>query len=93
MKEMISLVNIQFRIDSDRKNALMRDAMKLDLSMSVIVRRLVEIYLEDPALRKRVVNYNLQQKWESEFWDGKFSFRGKGNDDRPSDVVTGGAGG
>lgn len=64
---MISLDNIQFRIDSDRKNALMQDALKLDLSMSVIVRRLVEIYLEDPALRKRVVNYNLQQKWESEF--------------------------
>ena len=67
MKEMISLVNIQFRIDSDSKTALMRDAMALDLSMSAIVRRLVEIYLEDQALRKRVVNYNLQQKWESEF--------------------------
>lgn len=61
------MVNIQFRIDSDRKTALMRDAMALDLSMSAIVRRLVEIYLEDQALRKRVVNYNLQQKWESEF--------------------------
>lgn len=61
------MVNIQFRIDSDRKLALMRDAMALDLSMSVIVRRLVEIYLEDPALRKRVVNYNLAKKWESEF--------------------------
>jgi len=61
------LVNIQFRIDSDSKTALMRDAMALDLSMSAIVRRLVEIYLEDQALRKRVVNYNLQQKWESEF--------------------------
>lgn len=61
------MVNIQFRIDSDRKTALMRDAMALDLSMSAIVRRLVEIYLEDQTLRKRVVNYNLQQKWESEF--------------------------
>ena len=61
------MVNIQFRIDSNRKTALMRDAMALDLSMSAIVRRLVEIYLEDQALRKRVVNYNLQQKWESEF--------------------------
>lgn len=61
------MVNIQFRIDSDKKTALMRDAMALDLSMSAIVRRLVEIYLEDQALRKRVVNYNLQQKWESEF--------------------------
>ncbi len=61
------MVNIQFRIDSDSKTALMRDAMALDLSMSAIVRRLVEIYLEDQALRKRVVNYNLQQKWESEF--------------------------
>lgn len=38
----------------------MRDAMALDLSMSAIVRRLVEIYLEDQTLRKRVVNYNLQ---------------------------------
>lgn len=61
------MVNIQFRIDSDKKTALMRDAMALDLSMSAIVRRLVEIYLEDQTLRKRVVNYNLQQKWESEF--------------------------
>lgn len=61
------MVNIQFRIDSDSKTALMRDAMALDLSMSAIVRRLVEIYLEDQTLRKRVVNYNLQQKWESEF--------------------------
>ena len=61
------MVNIQFRIDSDSKTALLRDAMALDLSMSAIVRRLVEIYLEDQTLRKRVVNYNLQQKWESEF--------------------------
>ena len=61
------MVNIQFRIDSDSKIALMRDAMALDLSMSAIVRRLVEIYLEDQTLRKRVVNYNLQQKSESEF--------------------------
>ena len=61
------MVNIQFRIDSDSKTALMRDAMALDLSMSAIVRRLVEIYLEDQTLRKRVVNYNLQQKSESEF--------------------------
>jgi len=53
------MVNVQFRIDYDRKTALMRDAMALDLSMSVIVRRLVEMYLEDPALRKRVINYNI----------------------------------
>jgi len=55
------LVNVQFRIDYDRKLALSRDAMALDLSMSVIVRRLVEIYLADPALRKRVVNYNISK--------------------------------
>ena len=58
---MIFLVNVQFRIDYDRKLALSRDAMALDLSMSVIVRRLVEIYLADPALRKRVVNYNISK--------------------------------
>ena len=61
------MVNVQFRIDYDRKLALMRDAMALDLSMSVIVRRLVEMYLEDPALRKRVVNYCITKQWESEF--------------------------
>lgn len=56
------MVNVQFRIDYNRKLALMRDAMKLDLSMSIIVRRLVEIYLEDPTLRKRVVNYNISEQ-------------------------------
>lgn len=45
----------------------MRDAMTLDLSMSVIVRRLVEMYLADPALRRRVINYNISKQWESEF--------------------------
>lgn len=61
------MVNVQFRIDYDRKLALMRDAMALDLSMSGIVRRLVEMYLEDPALRRRVINYNISKQWESEF--------------------------
>ena len=52
------MTTIQFKIDFDRKVAVSRDAMKYEISLSTIMRRLVEIYLNDLALRKRILQYN-----------------------------------
>lgn len=52
------MTTIQFKIDFDRKVAVSRDAMKYEISLSTIMRRLIEIYLNDPALRKRILQYN-----------------------------------
>ena len=49
---------IQFVIDYDKKLAVMRDAAQFEISLSTVMRRMVEIYLNDPAFRKRILQYN-----------------------------------
>ena len=50
--------SIQFVIDYDKKLAVMRDAAQFEISLSTVMRRMVEIYLNDPAFRKRILQYN-----------------------------------
>ena len=61
------MANIQFIMDIDKKMAFMRDAVKLDLPMSVLLRRLVEAYLTDPKVRQRVINFNSNTTWKDDF--------------------------
>lgn len=61
------MANIQFIIDNEKKMALMRKAVKMDIPMSVILRRLVEAYLSDPAVHQRINNFNTSKSWEREF--------------------------
>ena len=49
---------IQFVIDYDKKMAVMRDAVQYEISLSTVMRRMVEIYLNDPTFRKRILQYN-----------------------------------
>lgn len=49
---------IQFVIDYEKKLAVMRDAVQYEISLSTVMRRMVEIYLNDPAFRKRILQYN-----------------------------------
>ncbi len=49
---------IQFVIDYDKKLAVMRDAAQFEISLSTVMRRMVEIYLNDPSFRKRILQYN-----------------------------------
>lgn len=46
--------------------AFARDAVSLGLPMSVLLRRLVEVYLNDPKVRQRVINFN-NHSWEDAF--------------------------
>ena len=56
--------NISFTTDFDKKIELNHDAALYSLSVSAIMRRMVDIYLSDPAFRKRVLQYN---PYEGEF--------------------------
>ena len=49
---------IQFKIDYDKKLSIMHDAVQYEISLSAVLRRMVEIYLSDPTFRKRVLQYN-----------------------------------
>ncbi len=49
---------IQFKINYDKKLAVMHDAAQYEIALSVIMRRMVEIYLNDPSFRKRILQYN-----------------------------------
>ena len=52
------MTTIQFKIDFDKKLAVSRDAVQYEISLSTIMRRMVEIYLKDPTFRKRILQYN-----------------------------------
>ena len=58
------MTNLAFKIEYDLKMRLMRDAIKKDLNMSVILRRMVQLYLTDAETRRKVMNFD---GWESEF--------------------------
>lgn len=55
---------IQFIIDYEKKRDVMRDAVQYEISLSTIMRRMVEVYLNDPSFRKRILLYN---PYEGEF--------------------------
>jgi hypothetical protein len=57
-KELFVLTTIQFKIDYDKKTGVAHDAAKCELSLSTIMRRMVEIYLTDYDFRRRVLQYN-----------------------------------
>lgn len=59
--------NVQFIMNFDKKMALVRDAAKLDLPMSVLLRRLVDVYLTDPNVRQKVINFNSIISWKDDF--------------------------
>lgn len=61
------MTNLAFKIEYDLKMRLMRDAMKKDLNMSVILRRMVQLYLTDEKVRKKVMDFERKDGWEGEF--------------------------
>ena len=54
-------------MDYDKKMALAREAFRMDLPMSVILRRLVEAYLSDQTVRQRINNFNSSKAWGDDF--------------------------
>ena len=61
------MTNLAFKIEYDLKMRLMRDAIKKDLNMSVILRRMVQLYLTDEKVRKKVMDFERNDRWEGEF--------------------------
>ena len=54
MKGEMCMNTIQVRIDFDTKLQLMRDAEASNLSLSTLMRRLINLYLTDESVRQKV---------------------------------------
>ena len=61
------MTTIAFKIENDEKLRLMRDTLQKDLNMSVVLRRIVHLYLTDEEVRKKVMDFERKDGWESEF--------------------------
>ena len=49
------MTTIHFMIDFDKKQKLMHDAAQCEVGLSTILRRMVDLYLADPAFRRRIL--------------------------------------
>ena len=54
MKGEMSMNSVQVRIDFDAKLQLMRDAEANKLTLSTLLRRLINLYLTDESVRQKV---------------------------------------
>ena len=54
MKGEMSMNSVQVRIDFDTKLQLMRDAEANKLTLSSLLRRLINLYLTDESVRQKV---------------------------------------
>ena len=61
------MTTISFKIENDEKLRLMRDTLQKDLNMSVVLRRIVHLYLTDEEVRKKVMDFERKDGWEGEF--------------------------
>ena len=61
------MTTIAFKIENDEKLRLMRDTLQKDLNMSVVLRRIVHLYLTDEEVRRKVMDFERKDGWESEF--------------------------
>ena len=56
-KEMKTLTSIHFQIDFEKKMKLIRDAASNGLPLSIILRRMVDLYLSNPSFRKTILQF------------------------------------
>lgn len=61
------MTTIAFKLDYETKLRLMRDCMQKDLNMSLVLRRMVQLYLTDEKVRKKVMDFERKDGWEGEF--------------------------
>ena len=61
------MTTIQFKIDSDKKNAVMHDAWKYQMNFSTLMRKMVELYLADSDFRSKVLSYDPDTYWKGVF--------------------------
>lgn len=61
------MTTIAFKIENDEKLRLMRDTLQKDLNMSVVLRRIVHLYLTDEEVRRKVMDFERKDGWEGEF--------------------------
>ena len=61
------MTTIAFKIENDEKLRLMRDCLQKDLNMSLVLRRMVQLYLTDEKVRKKVMDFERKDGWEGEF--------------------------
>ena len=61
------MTTIAVKVDYETKLRLMRDCMQKDLNMSLVLRRMVQLYLTDEKVRKKVMDFERKDGWEGEF--------------------------
>ena len=61
------MTTIAFKLDYETKLRLMRDCLQKDLNMSLVLRRMVQLYLTDEKVRKKVMDFERKDGWEGEF--------------------------
>jgi len=61
------LTTIQFKIDENKKYAVMHEAWKKHITFSALMRQMVDLFLIDSDFHEKVLNYDPKTYWKGVF--------------------------
>lgn len=61
------MTTIQFKIDENKKYAVMHEAWKKHITFSALMRQMVDLFLIDSDFHEKVLNYDPKTYWKGVF--------------------------